>query len=123
MANNYPRTPSNSVKYFNVEIPDISTSDQRYVVPGFRGKVRRINSVINGAIATSDATLTPKINGTAMTNGAITVAQSGSAAGDVDSSIPSDNHTVTAEDAIEIETDGASTNTVAVVLTVEVEPV
>lgn len=123
MANNYPRTPSNATKFLTIEIPDISTADQRYVVPGFRGKITRISSAINGAIATADADLTAKIGGTAVTGGVITVAQSGSAAGDVDSATPTGANTFTASDAIEVETDGASTNTVAVVVTLEVEPV
>lgn len=123
MANNYPRTPSNAVKLLTIEIPDISTADQRYVVPGFRGKITRISSVINGAIGTADADLTAKIGGTAVTGGVITVATSGSAAGDVDSATPTGANTFTATDAIEVETDGASTNTVAVVITLEVEPV
>ena len=81
----YPKIPPLQAKYLTVEIPDISTADQRYVV-------------------------------------VITVAQSGSAAGDVDSCTPSGNNTFTATDAIEVETDGASTGTVEVVVTIEVEP-
>lgn len=97
-----------------VEIEDISTAGQSYVaIPdGFGGDVVEIRTVINGAIATADATLTPKINGTAMTNGAITVAFSGSAAGDVDTARPTGANTVRDGEAIEIETDGASTNAV-----------
>lgn len=106
-----------------VEITDISTAGQKYVVPGFDGKVISIHSVINGAIGTANATLTPKIGGTAITGGAITVAYSGSAAGDVDSSTPTGANTFTSTDALEIETSGASTNTVACVVTFIVESV
>lgn len=97
-------------------IADISTAGQAYVpVPaGFDGDVIEVRSAINGAIATANAVLTPKIGGTAMTNGAITVAFSGSAAGDVDVSYPSGNNSVSVGEAIEIETNGASTNTVEV---------
>lgn len=100
-------------------IADISTAGQEYIaIPdGFGGDVVEIRSVIHGAIATADATLTPKIGGTAMTNGAITVAFSGSAAGDVDVSRPSGANTVRPGEAIEIETDGASTNAVKVTIT------
>lgn len=118
----YPYVPPFHHRFVTVEIEDISSAGQNHVVPGFNGRIKNIHSVINGAIATSDATLTPKINGTSVTNGAITVAQSGSAAGDVDSSTPTDNNTFTQSDAIEIETDGASSNTVKVVVTFEVEP-
>lgn len=118
----YPYIPPLTSRFITVEIADISTASQKYVVPGFDGKVVGIKSVINGAIATSDAVLTPKINGTTITDGAITVANSGSAAGDVDSSVPSAENYFSEDDALEIETDGASTNTVEVVVTFEVEP-
>lgn len=92
-------------------IADISTADQIYVpVPSnCEGEVVEIRSAIDGAITVADATLTPKIGGTAMTNGAITVAYSGSAAGDTDASYPTANNVVVAGNAIEIETDGGST--------------
>ena len=73
-----------------------------------------IRTALNGAIAIADAAITPKIGGTAITNGGITITQNGSAAGDTDSSFPTAANTVVAGDAIEIETDGASTNAVAV---------
>lgn len=95
------------------QIADISTADQIYIpVPsGFEGDVVEIRTAIDAAITVADATITPKIGGTAMTNGAITVAQSGSAAGDTDVSYPTGARTVAAGDAIEIETDGGSTTT------------
>ena len=107
----------------NFYIADVSTAGQIYVpVPEeFAGDVVEIRTALNGAIATADATITPKIGGTAMTNGAITIAQSGSAAGDVDVSNPSGANTVRAGEAIEIETDGASTNTVEVFGTIVIQ--
>lgn len=123
MANTYPSPPPYHHKFLTVQIEDISTAGQKYVVPGFRGKIKNMWSVINGAIATADADLTAKIGGTAVTGGVITVTQSGSAAGDVDSATPSGANTFSPTDAIEIETDGASTNTVEVVVTLELEPV
>jgi len=104
-----------------VEIEDISTAGQSYVVAPMAGKVKEIYSVINGAIGTANAVLTPKIGGTAITNGAITVAFTSSAAGDVDSSTPSAANDVLAGQAIEIETDGASTNTVKAVITIVIQ--
>ena len=100
------------------DIPDISTADQVYVVAPFGGEIVAIYSVIHGAIATADAVLTAKIGGTAVTGGVITVANSSSAAGDVDSCFPTALNSVTAGQAIEIETNGASTNTVNVDLTI-----
>lgn len=106
--------------YLTTSIADISTAGQIYVVSPVAGTISKIYSVINGAISGANAILTPKIGGTAITDGAITVAFSGSAAGDVDSSTPTALNTVATNDAIEIETDGGSTGTVEVVLTIEI---
>lgn len=123
MANTYPTPPPLQNRFVTVQIEDISTAGQKYVVPGFRGKIKKAWSVINGAIATADADLTLKIGGTAVTGGVITVATASSAAGDIDSCTPSAANTFTPSQAIEVETDGASTNTVEVVVTLELEPV
>lgn len=104
--------------YLTMEIEDISTAGQMYVVAPCAGTISTIYSVINGAIATSDATLTGKINGAAITNGTITVATASSAAGDVDSCTPTAANTVAAGDVIEVETNGASTNTVKCGITI-----
>jgi hypothetical protein len=106
--------------YLTTSITDISTAGQIYVVSPVAGTITKIYSVINGAIATANSILTPKINNIAITNGSITVAFSGSAAGDVDSSTPTAANAITAGAAIEIETDGGSANTVEVVLTIEI---
>lgn len=119
----YPSQPSLQTRFITVQIEDISTAGQKFVVPGFRGKIKKAWSVINGAIGTADADLTLKIGGTAVTTGVITVATASSAAGDVDSCVPTGANTFGAGASIEVETDGASTNTVEVVVTLEVEPV
>ena len=100
----------------NFYISDVSTAGQIYVpIPsGFDGDVVEVRSALNGAITGADATLTLKIGGTAMTNGTLTITQSGSAAGDVDVANPSGANTVRVGEAIEIETDGGSTGAVAV---------
>jgi hypothetical protein len=106
--------------YLTTSITDISTPGQIYVVSPVAGTITKIYSVINGAIATANSILTPKINNIAITSGALTVAFSGSAAGDVDSSTPTAANAISAGQAIEIETDGGSANTVEVVLTIEI---
>ena len=118
----YPYIPPVQNRFVTVQIEDISTAGQKFVVPGFNGRIRKIHSVINGAIATADAVLTAKIGGTAVTGGAITVANASSAAGDVDSATPTALNSFTDTQAIEIETNGASLNTVEVVITLELEP-
>jgi len=97
-------------------IDDVSTAGQVYIPvnSGMEGTIVEVRTVLNGAIGTADADITPKINGTAVTGGLITIATASSAAGDQDSSSPTALNTVVAGDVIEIETDGASTNTVRV---------
>ena len=104
-------------------IDDISTAGQIYIpIPDeYSGEVVEIRTALNGAIATADADITAKIGGVAMTNGVVTVAFSGSAAGDVDTARPSGANAVAAGGAIEIETDGASTNAVKLFVTVVIK--
>lgn len=108
----------NDLRYVNIPfyLADVSTAGQVYVpvTANMEGEIKEIRTVLNGTIATANAVLTPKIGGTAVTNGAITITASGSAAGDLDSSAPTAANAVVEGDAIEIETNGASTNAVEV---------
>ena len=101
-------------------LADVSTAGQIFIVAPDAGEIVKIASVINGTIATADVDFTAKIGGTAVTGGVITATASGSAAGDVDSTVPTAANSVTAGQAIEIETDGASTNTVEAWFTVTI---
>lgn len=102
----------------SVKIVDVSTAGQVFFFAPFAGTLTKVTSVLNGAIITADAVLTVKTQeGTA---GTITIANSGSATGDIDSLTVSSNATVTAGSLIEIETTGASGNTIAVDLTIEI---
>lgn len=94
------------------EIADISTAGQIYIPVPDAGNIIKAFSVIDGAITGADAVLTLKIGGTAVTGGTMTVANSGSAAGDVDTCEPTAARSVVEGDSIEVETDGGSTNTV-----------
>jgi len=104
-------------------IADVSTAGQIVIaIPDHcAGDVMQVSTALNGAITGADADITPKIGGVAMTNGLITIAQSGSAVGDSDTSRPTSLRTVAEGDVIEIETDGASTGTVAVTVTVAIK--
>jgi hypothetical protein len=98
-------------------IVDISTAGSSWIVAPIAGNITKIYSVIHSAISGADCNLSFEIGGTAITNGGITITQSGSAAGDVDSSTPTAANTVTAGQAIELITDGASTGTSLAVVT------
>lgn len=76
------------------------------------GDIEDLQSVLEeAALAGGDATLTFSINGTPITTGVITITQSGSAAGDVDSASPSAANTVAVDDVIECTVGGANTDT------------
>ena len=108
--------------YLNVTMADVSTASSVWVVAPVASTFTKLYSVINGAIATADAAITTEIAGTAVTGGALTIAYSGSAAGDVDSATPSALNILTAGQALEIITSGASTNTIIGTFTVELTP-
>ena len=95
--------------FITAEIEDVSTASSTFVAIPDGGKVVKIITALQGAISGGDAAITFEIGGTAMTNSAITVANSGSAAGDIDTSEPSAANRVEEDGTIEMITDGAST--------------
>ena len=97
--------------FIHAEIEDISTASSTFVAVPHGGKVIKIITALQGAITNANAALTFEIGGTAMTGSAITVANSGSAAGTVDTSEPTALNRVEEDGAIECITNGGSTNT------------
>jgi hypothetical protein len=95
-----------------LEIRDIdlvgANAEVKRVVSPIAGDIAKIYSVIDGALTTGNATLTAKIGATAVTDGAITVTQAGSAAGDVDSVTPSAAKTVAVGDVLSITVGGTN---------------
>ena len=100
------------------EIADISTSASSWVVSPYAGTIEKIYTVIDGAITSANAAISFEIDGTAVTDGGITITYASSAAGDVDSSTPTALNAVTAGQAIEIITDGGSTGARKAVVTI-----
>ena len=103
--------------FITAEIEDISTASSTFVAIPDGGKVVKIITALQGAISGADAAITFEIGGTAMTNSAITVANTSSAAGDVDSSEPSAANRVEEGGTIEMITDGGSTGTAKLLVT------
>jgi len=103
--------------FITAEIEDVSTASSTFVAIPDGGKVVKILTALQGAISGADAAITFEIGGTAMTNSAITVANSGSAAGDVDTSEPSAANRVEEGGSIEMITDGGSTGTAKLLVT------
>lgn len=95
----------------NVTMADLSTSSTVYVPSPWRGTFKRYYSVIANAITTADGSVSATINGTAVTGSTITVTQSGSAAGDVDSAITTGANYVKEGDYIGLVTTGACDTT------------
>ena len=89
-------------------IADISTASSTFVPVPDGGKVIKIITALQGAIASVNAGISFEIGGTAVTAGGITVAYSGSAAGDVDTAEPTAANDVSEDGTIEMITDGAS---------------
>ena len=103
--------------FITAEIEDVSTASSTFVAIPDGGKVVKILTALQGAISGADAAITFEIGGTAMTNSAITVANSGSAAGDVDTSAPTAANRVEEGGSIEMITDCGSTGTAKLVVT------
>ena len=121
----YPSTPPLQNRFLNVSIADVSTADSAWVVPGFRGRIKKLHCVIDTAITSADAAITVEINGPAVTGAALTIESTSSAAGDtfsVDVPLSATNR-FDVDDAIEVITDGGSTTASKGVFTLELEPV
>ena len=111
-----------SHRFYFLRIPDISSASAEYLRVPERGKIIRIQSTLGGAISGANAGILTKINGTNITGGALTVAQSGSAAGDLDETVPSALNALVEGDLLSVHTDGASTGTQPLTVCFEVDP-
>ena len=103
--------------FITAKIADISTASSTFVAVPDGGKIIKIFTALQGAIGTANGAITFEIGGTAVTGGAITVTQSGSAAGDVDTSEPTAANDVTEDGTIEMITDGGSSTACECVVT------
>ena len=111
-----------SYVFLTASITDVSTASAVYIPisEGMAGEVINVRTVLAGAIGTADADITIS-NGTA-SMGVITIATASSATGDIDELIPTDaDRFVVVGDYLKIATDGASTNTIVVGVTVTIK--
>jgi len=83
-----------------LDIADGSAEAVYYVICPHAGTISKIWTVTDGAVGTADITITAAIGGTGVTNGVVTIATAGSAAGDIDSATPTAANTVTAGQAV-----------------------
>lgn len=103
-------TPYNEVVVHFPQMADISATTVVFAPAPVRGKVVRGYSVLGGNITAADATWTLEINGVAAT-GTCTIAQSGSAHGDVDSVEFTGTNECNQGDKLEIVPGGESSTT------------
>ena len=103
--------------FLHATIAGISTGSSTFVPVPDGGKIIKIITALQGAIGTANGAITFEIGGTAMTGSAITVTQSGSAAGDIDTSEPTALNEVSEGGSIEMITSGAPSNTIVLYVT------
>jgi len=98
-------------------LTDVSAPSSVSVAVPDDGNIIKIISVLGGAITGADSAVITKINGTTVTGGGFTVAYSGSAAGDIDTAEPTALNSVKEGDYITITSDGGSTTTQPITVT------
>jgi len=103
--------------FLTSKITDISTAGSTFVPVPDGGRIIKIFTSIKNAITSANAALSFEIGGTAITGGGITITQSGSAAGDVDTAEPTAANSVNEGQAIEMITDGGSSTACECVVT------
>lgn len=95
------------------QLADLSSAGQVYLASPVAGELVSVTSTVNNAFSTADGVLTVKTAAGTVTP-TLTITQSGSAAGDVDTLTVATNGAVTAGSSIEVETSGAPTDTTIV---------
>ena len=78
---------------------------------GLSGTLLKVKTILNGALATGDATVTAAIDGTNVTGGVVTATQSASAAGDIATATPTALNTFTADSKLTFTVGGTSSAT------------
>jgi len=94
--------------YIWVELDDLSTASSCWAAVPAIGEIVTLKTILHTAITVADAAITAEINTVAVTGLAITVTQSGSAVGDVDTATATAAKTLAIGDSLEMITDGGS---------------
>lgn len=92
-------------------LADSSASSSAFAYAPCKGRIVKMGTVIYNAITSADTNFTAAINGTAITGAAWVIANSGSAAGDADSAVPTAANVVKEGDTISWISDGGGSTT------------
>lgn len=104
--------PARRKAIVEVDFTDVSAAgDSSINFAPFAGRITRTGTQLGGAITGADCVVAPKIGNTAITGGALTIAYSGSAAGDVDNAYPTAANVVAAGDLLKMTSGGESSTT------------
>ena len=101
--------PELNEQVLTMDVLTDETTGDFYIIAPHAGTIDKIYTVIDAAIADADITVTASIAGAAVTGGAVTIAYSGSAAGDIDVVSPTAAKTITAGAAIKLVVAGGTT--------------
>lgn len=113
LALNHP-----DIVVLTLRFPAIATGSTQWIVSPFAGNVIAIYGVLSAAITTANETITASIGGTPISDGAIVFPYSGSAGGNIQSTVPSASNTVTAGQAISFANTGGCAGTCDCILTI-----
>lgn len=94
----------------------------RRIVAPIAGTITAIRTVLNGALTSGNATLTAKIDSSAVPGGVVTITQADSAAGDVDSATPTAANTVAVGNVISLTVGGTNDANVSASALIEITP-
>ena len=97
----YPTTHKLTTVHLDCYSPSVGSSPvAAYLRVPFRCQILKLTSVLYGAITTADCSVATAVTGTAIPGGTIPIPQSGSAAGQVNSAIPSASTFANEDDTI-----------------------
>lgn len=119
------RVPGEQRKvYLTLNLADLVSADATvyHIASPVSGRITKYQSSLSGALATGNATATGKIGGVAITNGVLTMVQAGSAAGQVNSQVPTSDGTNDVDVGSDISFTIGGTNTAnkSAILTIEI---
>lgn len=97
--------------FIDLDIVSLNVAGDYHLIIPHTGTIIRAYSVIDAPIGTNNTTITMSIGGVNVINGVITIPFAASAAGQVNSCVPTGNNTATAGTAIKLAVNGTSTGT------------